>query len=555
MKRITFYIVLFALTTVASFGQTARVQVIHNSADAAASVVDVYVNGGILLDDFEFRTASPFVNAPAGIPLTIVVAPGNSTSAADGIFTANATLTANETYIIVANGIVSTTGYTPNQPFNLYIYNMGREEASSSANTDILVFHGATDAPVVDAVEPGVGIAVNNIGYGQFQGYLELPTDDYMLDITTADNSVVVASYSVPLDFLNLDGQALTVLASGFLDPSTNSNGPAFGLWVATAAGGPLLQLPAADAMARVQVIHNSADMAAAVVDVYVNGDILLDDFAFRTASPFIDAPAGLPLTISIAPGNSTSADDSIYTIDTMFEDGETYIVVANGIVSATGYSPATPFNLYVYAMGREEASTTGNTDILVFHGATDAPTVDVTAQGAGTLINDISYSDFDGYLELPTNNYTISITTSDGNTVVATYSAPLQTLNLQNQALTVLASGFLDPSVNSGGPAFGLWVALPAGGDLVELPLGELNSKSFNSATVAIYPNPAKDLVNITVPDGYSTITTAIFDMAGRNVLNATGTTVDTSGLNNGIYMANINIDGVTITRKIVKE
>lgn len=547
---------MFALSVGISFAQTARVQVIHNSADAAAEVVDVYINGTVLLNDFEFRTASPFVDAPAGVPLTIVVAPGNSTSVADGIFTANATLTAGSTYIIIANGIVSATGYSPNQPFNLYIYDMGRETASMASNTDILVFHGSTDASTVDAVEPGVGIAVNNISYGEFEGYLELPTDDYMLDITSPDNSTVLASYSVPLDLLNLDGQALTIVASGFLNPSTNSNGAAFGLWAATAQGGQLLQLPAANAMARVQVIHNAADMAAAVVDVYVNGDILLDDFEFRTASPFIDAPAGLPLTIDIAPGNSTSADDSIYTLDTMFEDGETYVVVANGIVSASGYTPAEPFNLYVYAMGRESASMIGNTDVLVFHGATDAPTVDVTAQGAGILVDDIIYSQFNEmYLELPTNDYTISITTSDGSTTVATYSAPLQTLGLQNQALTVLASGFLNPSANSNGPAFGLWVALPTGGDLVELPLGELNTENYISTALAIYPNPAKDVLNITLPDGYGAITTTVYDMAGRNVLTASGKAINISALNNGVYMANISIDGVTVTRKIVKE
>jgi len=33
------------------------------------------------------------------------------------------------------------------------------------------------------------------------------------------------------------------------------------------------------------------------------------------------------------------------------------------------------------------------------------------------------------------------------------------------------VASGFLNPSNNSNGPAFGLYVALPSGGELVGLP------------------------------------------------------------------------------------
>ena len=39
---------------------------------------------------------------------------------------------------------------------------------------------------------------------------------------------------------------------------------------------------------ARVQIIHNSADMAAQSVDVYLNNELLLDNFSFRTSTPFI---------------------------------------------------------------------------------------------------------------------------------------------------------------------------------------------------------------------------------------------------------------------------
>ncbi|MFK5283910.1 hypothetical protein ACI3PL_30465, partial [Lacticaseibacillus paracasei] len=57
------------------FAQTARVQVIHNSADAAASVVDVWLGTTKIIDDFAFRTASAFINATAGSPINIGIAP------------------------------------------------------------------------------------------------------------------------------------------------------------------------------------------------------------------------------------------------------------------------------------------------------------------------------------------------------------------------------------------------------------------------------------------------------------------------------------------------
>lgn len=238
--------------------------------------------------------------------------------------------------------------------------------------------------------------------------------------------------------------------------------------------------VPDSGPSARVQVIHNSADAAASEVDVYLDGVLTLDNFTFRTASPFIDVPAGTPISVAVAPSNSTSVGDAIATFPYTLTEDETYVLVADGIVSPTGYTPSSAttagFDIKVYGMGREASSASGNTDLLVHHGSTDAPTVDVNEEsGPSILVNDISYGEFDpnGYLELPTADYTINISTADGVTVVASYDAPLATLNLNDAAAVVVASGFLDPSVNSNGPAFGLWVALPSGGALVELPPG----------------------------------------------------------------------------------
>jgi hypothetical protein len=65
-----------------------------------------------------------------------------------------------------------------------------------------------------------------------------------VLEIRTADGETTVVAYVAPLATLELEGTALTVVASGFLNPANNSDGPAFGLFVATAAGGDLIPLP-----------------------------------------------------------------------------------------------------------------------------------------------------------------------------------------------------------------------------------------------------------------------------------------------------------------------
>ncbi|MDP2159541.1 MAG: DUF4397 domain-containing protein, partial [Flavobacterium sp.] len=378
MKKITKFIslcVLMAISFVSA--QNARVQVIHNSPDLAAQQVDVYINNVLALDNFAFRTATPFLNIPAGVPITIDVLPSTSTSSANPLYSLTTTLMANETYILVANGIVSQTGYSVAPNFAINVFAQGREVASVSTQTDVLVNHGSPDAPTVDVVETSVpaGTIVNDISFPQFQGYLEFLNLDYVIDVRDATGTTTVASYLAPLQTLDLDGAAITVLASGFLDPTVNSNGPAFGLWVATAAGGNLIPLPVAPVQefARVQVIHNSPDLAAQQVDVYINDELALDNFAFRTATQFLNIPAGIPIKIDVQPSTSTSSANPLYSLTTTLMANETYILVANGIVSPTGYSVAPNFAINVFAQGREVASVSTQTDVLVNHGSPDA--------------------------------------------------------------------------------------------------------------------------------------------------------------------------------------
>ena len=313
----------------------------------------------------------------------------------------------------------------------------------------------------------------------------------------------------------------------------------------------------------RVQVIHNSADAAAEFVDVYLNDALLIPNFEFRTASPFIDAPAGEEIELSVAPPNSSGVEDAIYTAPVTLAEGETYVVVADGIVSGSGYNPPQDFGLQIYPLGREVASDPANTDVLVHHGSTDAPTVDVveTGVGAGTIVDDISYTEFQGYLELPTVDYTLQINTADGSTGVVAYAAPLATLALDGAALVAVASGFLDPSQNSDGPAFGVYVALPAGGELVALPSAILGVEDFDTNTFVMYPNPAASELNFEYPTLESNIfNISITDMQGRtvatNTINASNQSMDVTNLSSGLYQVLI-MDGNDLvgTKKLLKK
>ena len=246
------------------------------------------------------------------------------------------------------------------------------------------------------------------------------------------------------------------------------------------------------------------------------------------------------------------------------------YQLIASGLVSGSGYTPnntAAPFNLIVNAAVRERALVSTNTDVLVFHGSTDAPVVDVQAQGAGTVVNDIAYGTYNStsYLPLPSNtaagDYTLHITDATGTSTVVSYLAPLNTLGLSGNAITVLASGFLTPANNSNGPAFGLWVALPSGGNLIPLPLyttaTSIEENNALSSVISVYPNPFNDQVKINNETNVN-IDITILDVMGKVVSieksNADLININTSELTQGMYFINVRSEKLSASYKIVK-
>lgn len=521
-----------------SLNTNARVQVIHNAADPAAAVVDVYGNSDPLIPDFAFRTATPFIDVPAGVDITIGIAPGTSTSVNDTIpgLSTTVNLTAGQTYVVIANGVTAPGSFATNPDgrpinFGLFLKTTVRESATDGSNVDFFVLHGATDAPTVDVIpQSSAAPLVDNAAYGDITGYLSVPASQYFLNITPgSDNSTIVASYNV--DLSSLGGGSAVVFASGFLDPAANQNGEAFGIYAAL-ANGTVVAFPL-NTNARVQVIHNSADPAAAVVDVYGNSNPLIPDFAFRTATPFIDVPAGVDVTIGIAPGTSTSVNDTIPGLSTTVNltAGQSYVVIANGVTAPASFAVnpdgrPTSFALYVKPAVREAGTDGGNVDFFAFHGATDAPTVDVIARGVATLVDDAAYGDFTGYLSVPAALYTLDVTPAAGSPVVASFAADLSTLG--GGSAVVFASGFLDPTTNQNGEAFGLFAALANGTVVPFTNTTGIDESNIRFAT-GIFPNPANNRIQVGLQvKNAANAQVQVTDVTGRIVLNRQAYLVD---------------------------
>jgi hypothetical protein len=557
MKTLKTLFLILMLTGVNNlFAQTARLQVIHNAADPGAVSVDIYLNGTLLLDNFGFRDATPYIDAPAGTPINIGVAGPNSSSAADTIKNFTVTLTENETYVAIANGVLDPNSFATNPDgrstaFTLFIKSMARENGTSS-DVDFFVLHGSSDAPTVDVLARRVATLVDDAAYGDITPYITVPAASYILDVTPgSENSTIVASFQA--DLSGLGGGVAVVFASGFLTPGNNQNGPAFGIFAAL-PNGDVVAFPQVQ-LARLQVIHNSADINAASVDIYLDGTLLLDNFGFRDATPFIDAPADAVINIGVAPGNSASADDTLKNFSATLTSGDTYVAIANGVLDPNSYTVnpdgrSTAFTLFINAMARE-SGTSSDVDFFVLHGATDAPTVDVVARDTATLVDDAAYGDITPYITVPASEYTLDLTLADGTSLVQSYIANLS--GLGGGSAVVFASGFLVPSGNQNGEAFGLFFAL-ADGTVGQFPEGVSSVEEISSVTPndfnlsQNYPNPFNPSTSINFAIANSEfVTLKIYNILGSEVATLVNETLaagsykfnfDASNLASGIYL-----------------
>ncbi|WP_294263125.1 M28 family peptidase [uncultured Chryseobacterium sp.] len=78
--------------------------------------------------------------------------------------------------------------------------------------------------------------------------------------------------------------------------------------------------------------------------------------------------------------------------------------------------------------------------------------------------------------------------------------------------------------------------------------------AKPSSLESVNVYPNPAKDYLNVELPKYIKNFRLEIADMNGRLLSNHENETrVNVSGLSNGAYMVTVKADGKTAVRKII--
>ena len=254
-------------------------------------------------------------------------------------------------------------------------------------------------------------------------------------------------------------------------------------------------------ATASVQVIHNSA---SPTVDVYIDGSVAVAGFEYRTATPVLQLPTSF--IVGIAPAGGEIIAEFPFSL----MDGGEYVVVATGLLGNT----VTPFDLA--AAATTFGGSEGNIGLNVYHGSTDAPAVDILADGA-VLVENLMYGEFSGYVEVPAMDYTIGVAPTGGD-AIAEVVAPLT--GLGGASAVVFASGFL----SGDDPAFGVFAALEDG-TVIELEPGNLSNSEMINYKFELYenyPNPFNPNTTINYQINKSSeININIYDINGRLVEN----------------------------------
>ncbi len=150
--------------------------------------------------------------------------------------------------------------------------------------------------------------------------------------------------------------------------------------------------------MAGVRVAHLSPD--APNVDVYVDGDAVLEDVPFRTVSDYLELPAGeYDIEVTAAGDAETVVFD-----ETVAVDADDYTLAALGELADENQ----PFEVATFV---DDLSDPGDdARVRVVHASPDAPNVDVTAgDGEVVLIEDLAFGE-EASFEVPADTYTIEV-------------------------------------------------------------------------------------------------------------------------------------------------
>jgi hypothetical protein len=305
-----------------TYSATARLRAVHAVPDLAGTPVDVYLND-VKAVTFDFFSVTDYLEVYEGL-YQVRVVPAGGDPATQAAIRANIHLAPGEDYSAVARGTVAAND---SAPLNISLRE-DDNEAPEAGEARVRVAHFSPDAPAVDILVNGNRV-VTNLKYRQFSGYLSVPAGTYTVGVAPAGGEPI---YTTELTVEA--GQVATAWANGLLG---GSGAQAFKVTPSIDREGE----PAPVGEARVRVLHGSPDAPA--VDVFLEGEKVVDGLVFGQATDYLAVPAGTYNAQIRVAGTETVVFEGPLTV----EAEQAYTVAALGVVG--GQEGVAPFQVVVF--------------------------------------------------------------------------------------------------------------------------------------------------------------------------------------------------------------
>ena len=316
------------------------------------------------------------------------------------------------------------------------------------------------------------------------------------------------------------------------------------------------------------------SDMAGFVQDQFVGTAPDAEYYLFRTENAATETPIEETLWVEAAERADslgvdvintslgyTTFDNPNYSYTPAEMDGQTAFITRGAnfaaqkgmlLVNSAGNSGNSSWQIVgapadspnVLSVGAVNAS--GNYASFSSQGSSAQPTQkpDVVAQGQASFVINTN----DNLITLNGTSFSSPILAGG---VVCLWQA-LPTLNNQQimQLVRESASQYNSPDNFLGYGIPDLSLALANGLSLVEF--------QNENTKLKVYPNPVSSLLYVEIPSQYDTATVKLYDILGKKVLEKTVSStqkkINVSNLSKGVYLAKIEANGLSITKKIIK-
>lgn len=312
---------------------------------------------------------------------------------------------------------------------------------SAADGAAIRVVHASPGAPAVDVYVAGSSDPViTNLAYGETSDYIGVAADDYVFEVRAtgeaADSDPVFSTETLTI----AEGDSITAIAAGQVGGEGDA---AFRI------------LPLADGFddagdgAIARIVHAGSDAPAVDIDVGNDGSA-----EFEGVAPYADSgaagvqlPAGEALQVGILSGGEAV---TAFTTPELPAGAPLYII-ATGLLNDLPRAE-TGFSLLAVGPEGSVGFIAQNPRVYGFHAGTDAPTVDVCADGA-PLIEGLAFGALGG-VQVPPGEYALDIHVTGDEPCAGdpAFTANTPALEAGEQYLAV-AAGELTADEGSEGP------------------------------------------------------------------------------------------------------